>query len=191
MILLFTWVLHVNGWGQQILVQEEFNFLQHSLVDNIVSGHSAIANYDNGSHNNGATHYLMYRSTNYIDGEPFIMNLGHFSGYDSVYVEMMYTNTVQISYDNVQWEEIFLPYVSQPISNTWVTSNTTMLTDDNFYLRVYSDSFSIREIDNILIIGYGEEASYGCNFDANNDGNIGAQDLLAFLEVYGTFVNCD
>lgn len=48
-------------------------------------------------------------------------------------------------------------------------------------------------IDDISIYGYTdlEQTFNACYYDTNQDGNIGAQDLLAFLEVYGTFVDCD
>jgi len=196
MILLFTWVLHVNGWGQHVIIKEDFEF------------YWPVQQYD--IEGDWELEYPYYttgpsQSVNAVVGRsrslkgPFTLNIPNVNVYDSVRVEAIYFNYngyydywnnptpygLQISVDNLNWEALAAD--SYENGYTW---STVINTQDYPYVRFHTPYES--NLDNLLVIGYSDnQTSDNCCFDVDQNGNIGAQDLLAFLEVYGTFVNCD
>lgn len=200
LILIFTIVFHLNGWSQQILIKEDFSFeylVDSELEDNLLGG---TYSYTSGGSGSGGRSKRLKTSRLIWDYYPyeyhyedFIWYLGNYNAYDSLVIDadhLTWTGSswdqdyggvrFQISSDSLSWVDISsqeLPYVVDSQSHP--------------HLRLFDD-YGNRELDNLLVIGYSDnQTSNSCWFDVDQNGNIGAQDLLAFLEVYGTFVDCD
>lgn len=237
MILLFTWVLHVNGWGQnEVLLYyngfEELPVFEGEIPENDSLEISITTDYSPTDWNHWSPRLHIVRTVYDYDGDWFpsynlTSGLGEYNvaNYDSLYLE---TNAsvyncgtqhdgfaVKAVINDVDTITVlakdYFDWGASECGGSWgdVCNRTMYLSNTNiqsvsFYLDIKVSAYNYQyynaystckniKIDDISIYGYTSEdlpTDY-CQYDANNDGNIGAQDLLAFLEVYGTFVNCD
>lgn len=188
LILLFAFILTENGWGQQVIIKEDFEFYWPLQQYNI-SGDWDLEYPGNSNDNEGQSRQLRFStgSSFYFDGT---------NNYDSVYIELTrmsgftagcYDNmAIEGSTDSTNWVELISTSFYTFITNHFITISSS----EYPYIRLNSPCGGA--IDNLLVIGYTDNVSTNyCQFDTNGDGNIGAPDLLAFLEVYGTFLDCE
>jgi len=196
LILLFAFILTQNGWGQQVIIKEDFEFYW-PLEQYDIQGDWSLE-YPTYSTGSSMSVGAVVGRSRALKG-PFTINISDVQLYDSIKVEAVYfgssatinywnTNNnygLQISTDSLTWETPTT--ISTAYGYVW---NYVINTQTYLYIRLYTPYEWY--LDNLLVVGYTDNVSTNyCQFDTNGDGNIGAPDLLAFLEVYGTFLDCE
>ena len=178
LLLVILLTSHYMSWGQHVIIKEDFEFYwpvqQYDIEGDWWLSYPGNSNDDAGN------------SRVFMMSDESIWNFEQVSLYDSIYEEariditgsIMYTfySGIHCSSDSISWIDVDVPAVI----------NTATYP----YVRLYTQHGG-KLIDNLLVIGYGNETSYDCNFDANQDGVIGAPDLMQFLAAYGTAPVCD
>lgn len=180
-------MVQYKTFGQEILIKEDFEFLWPVQQYNI-TGFWDLEYPGNSNDNEGQSRQLKFSSGSsfYFDGT---------NNYDSVYIELTrmsgftagcYDNmAIEGSTDSINWVELISTSFYTFITDHFILVNS----NDYPYIRLNAPCGG--SIDNLLVIGYTDTAISNCQYDANQDGQINAPDLIDFLSWYGTTTVCD